>query len=194
MRIISGQFRGKKLVSAPETITRPTLDRGKEGLFNILDNLVMKSDMNWSDIIFADVFAGSGAIGIEALSRGAQKVFFFENHPEACRFLKQNLSGLKGVTYQLEREALKPPKLDCSVDILFADPPYHKGLTARALTVFYQAGWIDKETIIVCETDKNETVELPEFLTVFRTVSYGRNRFELIKLISEEKQNEETSA
>ncbi len=187
MRVIGGQFRGKKLVSAPETITRPTLDRGKEGIFNILDNLVMKSDKNWGDILFADVFAGSGAIGIEALSRGAKKAVFFENNPTAIRFLKQNINGLKKVVYQLEKEALKPSQTDTPADILFADPPYHKGLTARALTVLYQAGWIGKETIIVCETDKNETAELPDFLTVFRVVTYGRNRFELAQRILEKK-------
>ncbi len=179
MRVIAGQFRGKKLVSAPETITRPTLDRGKEGIFNILDNLVMKSDKAWADILFVDVFAGSGAIGIEALSRGAKKAVFFENNPVANRYLNQNVSSLKGVTYQMEKEALKPFKTNTPAGILFADPPYHNGLTARALTSFYHAGWIDSDTIVVCETDKNETAELPDFLTVFRTVVYGRNRFEL---------------
>ncbi len=182
MRIIGGTYRGKKLVSAPESITRPTLDRGKEGIFNIINNILLKSEKSWSDILFADVFAGSGAIGIEALSRGAKQAVFFENHPVACRFLKQNLNGLKDISYQLYGDALKPVKTNQPADILFADPPYHKGLTSRMITAFYQAGWIDKNTIVICETDANETAELPAFLTVFRTVVYGRNRFELAHL------------
>ena len=77
MRVISGQYRGKKLLAADEEITRPTSDRAKEGLFNILNNYLLKNSKSWQEIFFCDVFAGSGAIGIEAVSRGTKNVFLF---------------------------------------------------------------------------------------------------------------------
>lgn len=177
MRIISGAFRGKKLVSAPEMITRPTLDRAKESLFNIIESRLRVTDKKWADIVFADVFAGSGAIGIEALSRGAVKAVFFEKNQIALRFLKQNLNGLKNVNIQILKEACEPPIVAQAADILFMDAPYHQGLIERALPLFEQAGWIGDQTLVILETDVKEEIILPPFLQAERSVSYGRNRF-----------------
>ena len=185
MRIIGGQFRGKKLVAAPEQITRPTLDRAKESLFNILESWLLKSGKHWSEQVWTDVFAGSGAIGIEALSRGAKHVIFFENHPIARRFLMMNLKNLANVSFQLQTDALLPMPRQQAVDVLFMDPPYHQGLIERTCVAFYQAGWIGKETIVIMESDAKETICLPPFLTILRTVRYGRNQFLFAQLKTE---------
>lgn len=177
MRIIGGMFRGKKLTAANETITRPTLDRAKESLFNILESYLLKEDKRWTDILFADVFAGSGAIGIEALSRGAKHAVFFENHPIARRFLTANLNGLKNVSFQVCTDALRPARVPQAADILFMDPPYHQGWIEKTLPLFYQTGWINQNTCVIVEADSNESIRFPDFLSVFRTVHYGRNQF-----------------
>ncbi|MBQ9089452.1 MAG: 16S rRNA (guanine(966)-N(2))-methyltransferase RsmD [Alphaproteobacteria bacterium] len=181
MRIIAGTYRGKKLISAPENITRPTSDRAKEGLFNILDSWLLKSEKRWSDIIFADVFAGSGAIGLESLSRGAKQVVFFESNAIAVRFLKTNLKQMTGQV-QLYSDALKPMTGCQPVDILFMDPPYHQQLIEKALPLFLQNGYIGSNTLVVCETDKTETIIYPDLFSVIRTINYGRNRFDFVQL------------
>ncbi len=186
MRIIGGMFRGKKLTAASETITRPTLDRAKESLFNILESYLLKKDKQWADILFVDVFAGSGAIGIEALSRGAKKAIFFENHPVARYFLARNLNGLKNVSFQVGSEALRPPHTTQAADILFMDPPYHHGLIEKTLPIFYRTGWIGQNTYIITEADSNESIRFPHFLSVSRVVYYGRNQFVFAQMNKEE--------
>lgn len=181
MRIISGQFRGKKLVSAPENITRPTSDRGKEGLFNVLESYLYKTEKKWQDLEFVDVFAGSGAIGIEACSRGVQKVVFFENNPQALRFLKQNIQSIGLKNIEIQQNALCPKEREKAVDIYFSDAPYQQGLTEKALNIFHQKGWIDENTIIILETDLKENLILPTEFVAERQLSYGRNQFYLIK-------------
>ena len=123
MRIIAGTFRSRSLTSPPGDSTRPTSDRLRETLFNILAPRIPGSQ-------FADLYAGTGAVGIEAISRGAAHVFFAENAPPALKSLRANLSSLKiaggfaledrGVMPLLQRLAKKPPPLD----IIFLDPPY----------------------------------------------------------------------
>jgi 16S rRNA (guanine(966)-N(2))-methyltransferase RsmD len=123
MRVIAGTYRSRLLVSPPGTSTRPTSDRLRETLFNILGPRVEGSR-------FADLFAGTGAVGIEAISRGAAHVFFAENAPPALKSLKTNLANLKipggfsvedrGTTALLQRLL----KLKDPLDLIFLDPPY----------------------------------------------------------------------
>ena len=181
MRIISGQFRGKKLVSAPEEITRPTSDRGKEGLFNVLESYLLKVEKHWHELTFVDVFAGSGAIGIEACSRGVKRVFFFENNSVAMRHLKQNINAIGVKNIELLQNALYPPFTETAVDVYFSDAPYQKGLTEKALTAFNQNGWINENTLIILETDYNEKLNLPEEFVYERQLSYSRNQFYIVK-------------
>ena len=94
MRVISGIYRGKKLLSADAEITRPTSDRAKEGLFNILNHYLKTIEKSWEDIVFCDVFSGSGSIGIEAVSRGTKKVFLFENNRLALNVIKTNTKNI----------------------------------------------------------------------------------------------------
>lgn len=176
MRVISGKYRGKKLSSADKSITRPTADRAKEGLFNILNCFLFEEEKEWEDVLFADVFAGSGAIGIEAASRGAKHVFFFENNQKARRHLERNIQEMDAC-FAVFSNALFPPPAAQSVDIYFSDAPYGQNLTEPALYSFCQNGWIDNSTLIILETDSKEKLNLSDQFRILRQVSYGRNNF-----------------
>ncbi len=181
MRIIGGTYRGKKLSAADETITRPTADRAKEALFNILSHYLLTQGKLWEDVLFADVFAGSGSIGIEALSRGADHVFFFENNHMARGHIELNTRGLPE-RFVLFTNALIPPPAAQSVDIYFSDAPYGQNLTEKALTAFYKNGWINYATLIVLETQSGENPVLPDDFELTRQCTYGRNMFSFVKI------------
>lgn len=180
MRIIGGDKRGKKLAVLEGEQTRPTSDRARESLFNLLNNQLMLHQKQWNDVVFVDVFAGTGAVGVEAYSRGANKVFFFENNTLALKCLYKNIDGFLDVT--VYKEALKPPQATSGADIIFMDPPYAKGLWEKAVPIFYQKGWINKQTIVVIEVDKTEKVCLPEGFYETDKRSYGRNTFIFLML------------
>ena len=180
MRIIAGTLRGK-IISSPDGMgTRPTADRARESLFNILNSILMKQGKVWSDLTFADVFAGSGAIGIEALSRGAKEVFCIENEAMALDTLKKNVQNLSGI-HILNQSALDPP-IHKAIDILFMDAPYGKGLWQSALPAFQRAGWIKEQTLIIIETDQKLHEVLPVGYTLLQERSQGRNTFLFAKL------------
>ena len=175
MRVVGGTYRGKKIIAPESMETRPTADRARESLFNILSSWLLKQGKTWTDISFADVFAGTGAIGIEALSRGAKEVFCFENGKEALNCIRQNIKGLDGVRVYAGN-ALEPSPNE-PVQILFMDAPYGKGLWQKALVGFNKSGWIDTETLVIIETDKKLNEMLPVGYVLLQERSAGRNVF-----------------
>ena len=177
MRIISGKFKGRTLIAPPEG-TRPTADRAKEMLFDMLASLLLKEGKRWENLRFVDVFAGSGAIGLEAISRGCKEVSLFENNVQAQKLIRQN--G-KSMAFNLYRDAFKPTITQHPADLLFMDPPYGKGLWERALPEFLKQGWIDKNTIVIIEEDKTNTFEIPTDFLLQEKRSAGRNTFYFLK-------------
>ena len=179
MRIISGIARGKKLLSPITEATQPTMDRAKETLFNMLESWRLKEGKGWAQISFVDVFAGSGAIGIEAWSRGVKAPVFIEKNPDALKILNQNLKtvGLKSTE---AIDALNPPK-GKPASIIFMDAPYGKGLVALALNAFLQTGWIDNKTLIVVETDGQNPESFPVKFEEIKKRKAGRNLFLFLK-------------
>ena len=175
MRIIAGTLRGKVLTAPQGANTRPTADRARESLFNILNSLLLKGGFSWDKITFADVFAGSGAVGLEAYSRGAQAVFCVENDPSALKALRTNAQGLSKI-HILGSSALNPPA-HAPVDILFMDAPYGKGLWQLALGAFDAAGWITPKTLIIIETDQKLHEALPKGYCLLQGRNQGRNTF-----------------
>ena len=173
MRLISGQFKGRLLKAPPEG-TRPTADRAKEMLFDILNAQLMRVQKQWSRVRFADVFAGSGAVGLEAVSRGAKNVWLFEKNPMAQKIIRQN--G-RDMVFELLGDALMPPKINRPMDILFMDAPYGKGLWEMALPAFDGMGWIDQNTMVIVEVDGKETPNLPHEFILQQTRHQGRNTF-----------------
>jgi len=179
MRIISGIARGKKLLSPTTMATQPTMDRAKETLFNMLESWRLKEGKGWAQLSFIDVFSGSGAIGIEAWSRGVKAPIFIEKDRDALLILNQNLKtvGLKSV---VATDALNPPK-GKPAGIIFMDAPYGKGLLSLALNAFLQTGWIDDKTLIVVETDAQNPESVPVRFEVIKKRKAGRNLFLFLK-------------
>lgn len=156
MRIISGRARGTKLYTLEGDSTRPTLDRVKESIFNII-----QSDIK--DSIFLDLFAGSGAIGLEAASRGAKKAILCDKSKEAMQIIKKNIlkTHLENVVeiYLLDFRALLNDKLNEKLDIVYIDPPYKSDFAIQAVNIILENNLITKDSLILIETDRKEEVE-----------------------------------
>ena len=145
MRIISGKFRGKTIPSPKEEIVKPTLDRIKENIFNILQFKVANSEV-------LDLFAGSGALGIECISRGAELVTFVDNNKKNTAMLEKFLKTLGDSHFEVKTcdyyDALKTSK---KFDIIFLDPPYDSDLAEMAIGKIYKFGLLKEDGIIVWE-------------------------------------------
>lgn len=162
MRIISGTYRGKKLVSPTTTATRPTSDRARETIFNILENNPACRPMLWSAMRVADVFAGTGALGLEAISRGAKACVFVENDRQALHVLRENVQSL-GVEDRcriMDGDGTRLSRADDTYDLVFMDPPYGKGFAEKGVQALLNAGWIQSESLVVVEIGKKEDLDV----------------------------------
>ena len=175
MRVISGTARGKKLNSLEGLETRPTLDRVKEAVFNILQ-------FNIKEAIVLDLFSGSGALGIEALSRGSKEAVLCDNSNKAVRIIKQNLEATKLINkaeiinkdyVQVLKKLNKESK---KFDIIFLDPPYKTDYVIKSINYILEYNLLAEDGIIVVETDdknKIEGIENNKYLEVYDTRKYG---------------------
>lgn len=175
MRIISGKFRGKKLTSPEGPNTRPTSDRLRESLFNILQH---KLAGGFHQKRVADIFAGTGAMGLEALSRGAAQVWLVDNDHQAQKAIMANIKDLKteNPPRLIKSNAHHLPSSPQPFDLVFLDPPYHKNLIEGALNAAQKAGWISKETLIVVELAKDDNSTIPETFTLLDERIQGKTR------------------
>ena len=179
MRVISGQWRGRPIVAPKGDATRPTADRTREALFSMLASRVGSFD----ELAVADLFAGSGALGIEALSRGAATCLFVEQDKAALDALRANLAKLDVAGADVRATsvlALGPAPRP--LDIVMMDPPYGSGAGAVAADKLARLGWIGPATWVSIETAKSEALDLPQF-TVDAERSYGKARITLLRLI-----------
>lgn len=161
MRIVSGEFRGKTLVTPAGAETRPTSDRARQAVFNILEHAPWSPGVR--DRRVMDLFAGSGALGFEALSRGASFCLFVETAEAARGAIRDNveaLGGLFGKTRVHRRDAtdlgVRPGADGPAFDLAFLDPPYAKGLGEQALAKLAAGGWLAPEAIVVFERGAGE--------------------------------------
>ena len=155
MRIISGTARGTKLYTLEGKTTRPTLDRVKESLFNIIQNEIPNS-------VFLDLFSGSGAIGLEAASRKAKKVILCDKSKDAVKVINKNiekthLSG-KVELYNLDYESLLETKINEKLNIVYIDPPYDSDFAIKSIKVILERKLIDENSVIIVETDDEEKI------------------------------------
>jgi 16S rRNA (guanine966-N2)-methyltransferase len=182
MRIDAGSHKGVKL-SAPEgDDTRPTSDRARQAVFNIL----VHSYDAIRDAKVLDVFAGSGALGLEALSRGAERASFIESDRKAAECIKQNIAACReqARTQIFVADASRPPRALSSwapCALVFLDPPYSKGLIAPTLIALSENGWIAPEALIVAEIDRKEVLEAPPGFSVLDDRQYGKARILLLR-------------
>jgi 16S rRNA (guanine966-N2)-methyltransferase len=160
MRIISGQYRGRALAAPPGRITRPTADRVRQALFDVLAHAPFAPDLHGARVI--DLFAGSGALGLEAMSRGAAYCLFVETDEAARGAIRTNLDTLNllgaGRVHRRDATDLGPrPATDgAAFDLAFLDPPYGKGLGEKALTGLLAGGWLAPDALCVLERAADE--------------------------------------
>lgn len=165
MRIVGGRFKGRALAAPKGRNTRPTSDRAREAMFNVLAHADWAPE--WEDCRVIDLFAGSGALGLEAMSRGAGFCLFVETEAAARGAIRDNIDALQlfGHTRLHRRDATalgeKPANLGAPFDLVFLDPPYGKGLGEQCLERLASGGWVSKACLAVLEVGADETPETP---------------------------------
>lgn len=164
MRIVGGSLRGRALAPPKSDATRPTSDRVRESVFNILAHGAAKVDLQGARVI--DLFAGTGALGLEAISRGATFALFVEDEASARATIRTNIEnfGLTGQTKIFRRDAtdLGPAAQMGRYRLAFLDPPYDNGLAPLALTALASGGWLEPGAIAIIEERRDVTVSLPD--------------------------------
>ncbi len=182
MRIVAGRHRGRRLQAPDGLAVRPTGERAREALFDVLASGRLTGGRDTlSDDCVLDGFAGSGALGLEALSRGAAHVVFMENHPASLDALEANVSNLgeDGRTTVLRADVVRPPPSaihpearPCALALL--DPPYNQGLAAPALTALAEAGWLAEGALCVVELMAGEPFVAPAGFAQVEARKYGK--------------------
>ncbi len=179
LRVIAGQWRGRPLVAPEGDATRPTADRTRETLFSMLASRLG----SFEGLKVADLFAGSGALGLEALSRGAASALLVEQDPAAIRAIRRNIANLRAQDQCDVRAgsvlALGPAK--APLDLVLLDPPYRTGAGAVALEKLTRLGWISAATWVSLETAFDEPVAVRGF-TVDSDRKVGKARITLLRL------------
>ena len=184
LRIVAGKHRGRSLAAPPGEDVRPTSARAREALFNILVHGGHGRD-GVSPLIGArvlDVFAGTGALGLEALSRGAVHATFMESDSTAVRTIGENLRKLgEAANARVVRcDATMPPKANRTCDLAFLDPPYRSGLAGKTLGALARTGWLAPDARVTVELARTEDVELPPGFVVLDERRYGAAKILII--------------
>lgn len=174
MRVISGIARGTKLDSRESISTRPTLDRIKENMFNLIQGKVR-------DSVVLDLFAGSGQLGIEALSRGADRAYFCDIDREDIVFLNKNIAKtrLTEKSIVLNEDFKKVLNtINTKFDLIFIDPPYKSNFVEESLNLIYEKSILNDDGLIIIETDETQKIQellnSKSYINILKTKNYGR--------------------
>jgi 16S rRNA (guanine966-N2)-methyltransferase len=182
MRVVGGRLRGRSLASPKTNTIRPTADRLREALFNIL---LHAYDNPIADARVLDLFAGTGALGIEAVSRAAAFVLFVDDGAEARALLRENVAtlGLGGTSKVFRRDATKlgPAYPIEPFSLVFLDPPYGKGLAEKALVSAHTGGWLTADALIVVEEAVKPAFAVPEGFSELERRRYDDTEFVLLR-------------
>ena len=186
MRVISGTARGTKLYTLEGNLTRPTLDRVKESVFNIIQNKIR-------DAIFLDLFSGSGAISIEAASRGAEKVIACDKSKDAIKIINKNIekTHLEKMidVYNLNYMECLRTLRNMQFDIIYIDPPYKTDYAVKAIENIIEFNLYHENTIIIVETDDENIIKKIEsrYLQIIDKRKYGRAIITFLKIRKHER-------
>ena len=178
MRIISGNFKGKKLFLPSDKLTRPLKDVVKESIFNLIlhskkFNLVVENSL------ILDLFAGTGSFGVECISRKAKKVIFFENYPEAIKILEKNLNLLKNIDgFEIYKQDffnffLSNRELNAKFDIIFIDPPYKEKKINEIIEIILKKKILSQNGILIIHRHKKDNTKLTNKLRIIEDRTYG---------------------
>jgi len=181
VRIIAGRHRGRRIQAPPGRGTRPTSDRAREALMGILEH----GDPPLADARFLDLFAGTGAVGLEAASRGARKVLLIENDPAAIAAIRNNIQqlGEAGRVRLLVADASRLGPAPEPFDLVFVDPPWRSGLAGPALESLRDGGWLAPSGRVVVELAAAEPFVPPAGFELEQERRYGRTRFVFLRLV-----------
>lgn len=185
MRIVGGRHRGRRLAAPADRRIRPTADRTRQALFDLLTHGPYGTDAGPAPRgqSVLDAFAGTGALGLEALSRGARQVTFIDDDREALKLIEQNLRPLAepGETLVLRRDATHPGPAPARHDLALMDPPYGSGLAAPALLALAAEGWLAPDAIVVIELSRDEAFAPPSGYSLVDDRHYGAARLLILK-------------
>lgn len=183
MRIVGGRLRGRALAAPKSQSIRPTADRLRESLFNILAH-AYGDPVTGARVL--DLFAGTGALGLEALSRGASFAQFVDDGTEARALLRQNVEalGVAAVTRIFRRDATKLGAVHPvePFSLMFLDPPYRKGLAEQALVSAREGGWLTEDALVVVE-DAEGAFKVPDGFEELERRRYDDTEFTLLRLL-----------
>ena len=186
MRVVGGVLKGRVLKAPKGSRVRPTSDRARESIFNILTNGKPAADLE--DSIVLDVFAGTGALGLEAISRGAGTALFLDNNGLSLALVKENAVSL-GVFKQCQtlkvditRLGAPPRMLPEPADIAFLDPPYELGLAAPTLLSLSRFAWLKPGAIVVVETEVSTPFDVPFGYTLLDNRTYGAAQVSFLRI------------
>ena len=184
MRIVAGRFKGRALAAVgkgdPAAHLRPTTDRTRESLFNMLGGGRFGDPITGARVL--DLFAGTGALGLEALSRGAAHVTFVDDGRKSNALLKENIQicDARAETKMIRRDARKlTANTGPAFDLIFLDPPYGKGLGEKAIATAFEGGWIAQGALIVWE--ESAAITVPEALRYLDERRYGDTTITLLQ-------------
>jgi 16S rRNA (guanine966-N2)-methyltransferase len=184
MRIVGGRHRGRRLYAPPGEVVRPTSDRAHEALFDILSHGRFAAEgIPFADEAVLDAFAGTGALGLEALSRGAAEAVFFEQSQEARATLRRNVESLgeSDRARILPYDATRPPRASVRCAVVFIDPPYRSGLAAQALAAIEAAGWLTPDALAVIEIGARDEFQPPTGFAQLDERVYGAARLVFLR-------------
>ena len=183
MRIVGGRLKGRTLVGPRSDAIRPTSDRLRESLFNVLAHAY---DDACEGARVVDLFAGTGALGLEALSRGAAYAAFVDQSAEARGLIRGHVEafGLSGVTGLLKRDATRLGQIAPfePFTLMFCDPPYRKGLAERALASAREGGWLTPDALVIVEEAADIIVEVPAGFTLAERREAGDTQLLFLRL------------
>jgi len=189
LRIVSGLWRGRKLAAGKDDRIRPTADRTREALFNILAHggeYRTEHGPLPQGVTVLDAFAGTGALGLEALSRGAAHVTFLDQHAEAIRLIRQNLATLDAADRAtlVQRDATLPGRAAQACRLALLDAPYRSGLAPTALAALTRQGWLAPDAIAIVELETKEDLAPVEGFEILDERRYGKAKLVFLRRIT----------
>lgn len=189
MRIVAGRLKGRPLLAPEGRDVRPTSDRAREAVFNVLMHRFQGQGFQLIGARVLDAFAGAGGLGLEALSRGAGHVTFFDTSSTARRVIEGNLGALKiprSEVTVLQADATRPPRAVAPCELVFLDPPYDGGLMEPALRALAAAGWLAADALCICEERAGTTTPTPEGFELLDERRYGKAQVRFLRYAAED--------
>lgn len=184
MRIISGYNKGKRIFSPSSYTIRPTSDRGREMIFNILSSIFSQGGISFSELNVLDCFCGTGSLGLESYSRGAKKVIFVDKNQESLNLTNKNIINLHVKSFCIEKIDLTQKfKKVKNIDLFFLDPPYGRNILNVSFKNLIESDWLNDKSYGVIESSLKEYFFLPDGWKILQQKTIRESVFYFLKTI-----------